>query len=135
MIELWVRAGEVLVAPRRSVVSNAPCKGRVNPLLTGMVLSNKERQARYREGLKARAALRPTTEADRDFARKRIASYEAQLATARAAIARIDKGMTFHSASGREPMRDVTAEYRADQERRVELFEDLIRLWGQDLGE
>lgn len=99
-----------------------------------MVLTNKERQARYRENLKAKAAAaRPLTEADRDFARKRIASYRKEQSSARAAVARIEGGMRFFSASSDEPMRDVTAEYRADQERRIEMFDDLIRIWSQDL--
>ena len=101
-----------------------------------MVLTNREKQARYRNALKMARSLRPLTAADREFARQRIAFYSSEKSIAQRAIQRIDEGMTFHEATLERPtMHDVTDQYRADQERRIEMFDDLIRVWSRDLDE
>jgi hypothetical protein len=55
-----------------------------------------------------------------------IARYQEERARALETLAQIDGGMTFHQASGTEPMRDVTAERRADKEAQVVQLAALI---------
>ena len=87
-----------------------------------MVLTNAQRQALYRERRKAEAL-------------GHINRYGEKIARAREAIARIDAGMTHHTASGNEPMRDCTAEYRAEKEDQIKMYEGFARIWERGSAE
>lgn len=86
-----------------------------------MVLSNAERQARYR-------ARR------REDALECISRYEASRAKALAWIARIDGGVRHYEAEGNAPWRDCTDELREEQVRHVEMFTRLIEMYRRDAG-
>jgi hypothetical protein len=99
-----------------------------------MVLSNKERQRRYREGLKARAALAPVlTEDGQNFARARIAHYISERSRVAAVLAMLNRGMRHSSAMGSEPLRDDTEEFGAEMEHRITMLDDVISQWARDL--
>jgi hypothetical protein len=99
-----------------------------------MVLSNKERQRRYRESLKARAALAPVlTEDGQNFARARIAHYLRERTRVAAVLAMLNRGMRHSSAMGSEPLRDDTEEFGAEMERRITMLYDVISRWARDL--
>jgi len=56
--------------------------------------------------------------------------YRDKIASAQKALAEIESGqVTYHSARGNEPMRDVTAEYAAGQTALIEAIERLIRTY------
>ena len=99
-----------------------------------MVLSNKERQRRYREGLKARAALAPVlTEEGQKFARARIAHYLRESARVASVLAMIGQGMRHSSAMGSEPLRDDTEDFQAEMEQRMKMLDDVVNQWARDL--
>jgi hypothetical protein len=63
-----------------------------------------------------------------------IARYREERAKALETLAEIERGMTFHQASGNEAMRDVTAERRADKEAQVVQLAALIEAYEQHRG-
>ncbi len=74
------------------------------------------------------------TEEQKAFALGRIKGYRAEQTSARETIRLIDeKVMRFYEATGDEPMHDVTDRRRAEMERRIEHFEEIITLWSRDL--
>lgn len=85
-----------------------------------MVLSNAERQARFRQ--------RKIEEA-----RTRIDRYRADRDAALEVIRKIDNGWSFSCAQGNEPMRDYTQEYRAEKEREAKMYEEFAAMWQKDI--
>lgn len=84
-----------------------------------MVLSNAERQARFR----ARK---------RQDALDRIARYERDREQALDWVRRIDSGWRHYCAEGSAPLRDYTNELRAEKVREAALYEEFIALWRRD---
>lgn len=78
----------------------------------------------------------------------KVMSYEAFKASCEASMARIRKdrasaveglehiaaGTTFHSATGDNPMRDVTAERKADLERIVRRSDELLAAYEKQIA-
>lgn len=85
-----------------------------------MVLSNAERQARFRQRKS-------------ELAQAQINRYRARIDAALEWIAKIDAGQRHYTATGLEPLRDYTDELRAEKVAEVEMFENLIKVWAKDL--
>jgi hypothetical protein len=86
-----------------------------------MIMTNAERQRRFRER-------------QRDEARARIIKYQAAIDTAQEWVRKIDAGWRFERAAGNASMSDCTDEIRADKLAEVERYRELIQLWSKDAG-
>ena len=84
-----------------------------------MVLSNAERQARFRERQKLHA-------------QEQIARYIARRDSALEWISNIDAGQRHFMARGNEPLRDYTDELRAEKVAEAQMFENLMKIWAKD---
>lgn len=61
---------------------------------------------------------------------RRVAEYQRRVEINQRAVALIDDGTTrYYEAVGQEPMRDVTAERRADILQHIEALQSAIRAW------
>jgi hypothetical protein len=87
-----------------------------------MVIDNVERQRRYRARQKAL----------RDWDLARVRDYRRKRDAAQRVVDQIDAGMRFEQGLGDGPMRDVTAERRAEKIEEVKFFEGLARRWEAD---
>lgn len=85
-----------------------------------MVLSNAERQARFRKRKEAEALAR-------------IERYRVARDAALEVIRKIDSGWRFSCAEGNQPMTDYTAQYRAEKEREAKMYEDFAAMWEKDI--
>lgn len=62
-------------------------------------------------------------------AARMVARYDRSIEVARATLKRIDRGMKFFEAQGSEPMREVTAQRRAETVDAIAAAQDARRLW------